>query len=72
MGVWKELLRSLVKSFVFMDPLTCAYFLASYRAEAPPPPTAEDDTAEREVRRLIERLEAHTIQFLPESSRESL
>src|SRR2546428_2130669 len=26
-----------------MDPLTCAYFLASYREEAPSPSTAEDD-----------------------------
>jgi len=58
--------------FVFMDPLTCAYFLASYREEAPPPSTAEGDNDERELRRLVERLEAHTILFRPEAKRESL
>ena len=55
-----------------MDPLTCSYFLASYREEAPLPSTAEDDAAERELRRLIERLEAHTNLFLPEAKREPL
>jgi hypothetical protein len=55
-----------------MDPLTCSYFLASYREEGPLQSTDEDDTAERELRRLIERLEAHTNLFLPEAKRESL
>jgi hypothetical protein len=56
--MWMEILEKLVESFACMNPVGYAYYLAAKQEPIRPTPTAQDEADEKELVRLIDRLQA--------------
>lgn len=57
--MWKEILEKVVESFACADPMAYMYYVAAKQeAEARPETTAKDEADERQLLRLIDRLQA--------------
>jgi hypothetical protein len=57
---WKDILGKLVESFACCDPIVYGYYVAAKREAAAQVETAQDQADERELIRLVERLQSRT------------
>jgi hypothetical protein len=58
--MWKEILEKLVESFACMNPVGYAYYLAAKQEPVLPTATVQDEADEKELVRLIDRLQARS------------
>jgi hypothetical protein len=56
--MWKEFLEKLVESCAYMDPLAYMYYAAAKREPLRPVPAGQDEADDRELVRLLERLQS--------------
>lgn len=63
--MWKELLEKLIQSCVYMDPIAYMHYAAAMRQQSDPVSTAKDEADERELIRLVERLESRAREHVP-------
>jgi hypothetical protein len=65
--MWKEFLGKLIQSCMYMDPIAYMHYAAAMRQRSEQVSTAKDEADERELIRLVERLEIRAREGLPTS-----
>jgi len=65
--MWKEFLEKLIQSCVYIDPIAYMHYAAAMRQRSGQVSTAKDEADERELIRLVERLESRAREPLPTS-----
>ena len=65
--MWKEFLEKLIQSCVYIDPIAYMHYAAAMRQRSGQVSTAKDEADERELIRVVERLESWARETLPTS-----